>query len=155
MKRKNFMLSPHFSYDEMTRSQWAESHGVDNTPDELQLAALINLCWKLGEPLREVFGPIRVNSAFRCPKVNEGVGGVGGSKHLSGEAMDIHLPSEQLGREYFRFIERNIDFDQLLFEYRRERGADRKKPAVMWIHCSVCLDEKQNRHMAIKNMMVN
>ena len=65
-KRKNFMLSPHFSYEEMTHSAWAEKHGVDNTPDELQLAGLINLCWKLGEPLRSVFGPIRVNSGFRC-----------------------------------------------------------------------------------------
>ena len=44
-KRQNFMLSPHFSYEEMTRSDWAERHGVDNTPDELQLAGLINLCW--------------------------------------------------------------------------------------------------------------
>lgn len=32
-KRQNFMLSPHFSYEEMTRSDWAERHGVDNTPD--------------------------------------------------------------------------------------------------------------------------
>jgi hypothetical protein len=57
------MLSPHFSYDEMTRSMWAQTHRVDNTPDELQLAALINLCWTLGEPLRDVFGPIHVNAA--------------------------------------------------------------------------------------------
>ena len=37
-KRQNFMLSPHFSYEEMTRSKWAEDHHVENTPDELQLA---------------------------------------------------------------------------------------------------------------------
>ena len=143
MERKNLMLSPHFSYEEMTRSTWAEENGVDNTPDELQLAGLINLCWKLGEPLREVFGPIRVNSAFRCQAVNEGVHGVGNSKHLSGEAMDIYLPSEKLGKEYFMFIQKNVDFDQLLFEHNRS--------GEMWIHCSVCLDPKENRHMAINN----
>ena len=54
MKRKNFMLTPHFSYEEMTRSQWAEEHGVSNEPDELQLLGLFNLCQKLGEPLREM-----------------------------------------------------------------------------------------------------
>ena len=143
MERKNFMLSPHFSYEEMTRSAWAEAHNVENTPDELQLAAMINLCWKLGEPLREVFGPIRINSGFRCPRVNEGVGGVGNSKHLSGEAMDIYIPNRERGKEYFLFIRKNVDFDQLLFEYNKRGG--------MWIHCSVCLDPKENRHQAIMN----
>ena len=123
MERKNFMLSPHFSYEEMTHSAWAERHGVENTPDELQLAGMINICWKLGEPLREVFGPIRINSGFRSPVVNEGVGGVGNSKHLSGEAMDIYLSSEEIGKEYFMFIQKNIDFDQLFFEYNSRVGA--------------------------------
>lgn len=143
MERKNLMLSPHFSYEEMTRSAWAEENNVENTPDDLQLAGLINLCWKLGEPLREVFGPIRVNSGFRCQAVNEGVHGVGNSKHLSGEAMDIYLPSEKLGKEYFLFIQKNVDFDQLLFEHSRS--------GAVWIHCSVCLDPKENRHMTISN----
>lgn len=142
-RRKNFMLSPHFSYDEMIRSTWAQTHRVDNAPDELQLAALINLCWKLGEPLREVFGPIHVNSGFRNEQVNIGVHGVRGSKHLKGEAMDIRIDSVEQGLEYFKFIQKNVDFDQLLFEYNK-RG-------TMWIHCSVCLDPKENRHMAIGN----
>ena len=145
-KRKNFMLSPHFSYEEMTRSAWARLHRVDNTPDDLQLAALINICWKLGEPLREVFGPIYVNSGFRNETVNTGIHGVGGSKHLSGEAMDIRIDNVELGKEYFMFIQKNVDFDQLLFEFNR-RGA-------MWLHCSVCLDPKENRHQAIKNYRV-
>ncbi|MBO7537821.1 MAG: peptidase M15 [Prevotella sp.] len=145
-KRKNFMLSPHFSYEEMTRSTWARLHRVDNTPNDLQLAALINLCWKLGEPLREVFGPIYVNSGFRNETVNTGVHGVGGSKHLSGEAMDIRIDSVEQGKEYFMFIQKNVDFDQLLFEFN--------KHGAMWLHCSVCLDPKENRHQAIRNYRV-
>lgn len=145
-KRKNLMLSPHFSYEEMTRSTWARLHRVDNTPDDLQLAALINICWKLGEPLREMFGPIYVNSGFRSETVNTGVHGVGGSKHLSGEAMDIRINSLEQGKEYFKFIQKNVDFDQLLFEYNKQ--------GVMWLHCSVCLDPKENRHQAILNYRV-
>lgn len=145
-KKKNFMLSPHFSYEEMTRSKWAEDHGEDNTPDELQLAGIINICWKLGEPLRNMFGPIRVNSGFRSERVNEGVHGVGNSKHLSGEAMDIHIDSVEQGKEYYQFILKNVDFDQLLFEHNR-KGA-------MWLHCSVCLDPKENRHQAFPNYKV-
>ena len=140
---KNFQLTEHFSYDEMTRSEWARKHHVDNTPDELQLAALINLCRTLGEPLRQRFGPIRVNSGFRSAAVNEGVGGVGNSKHLTGEAIDIHIESPEQGRDFYRFILAHVDFDQLLFEYNR-KGA-------MWIHCSVCLDPQQNRHQAFPN----
>jgi hypothetical protein len=142
-KRKELMLSPHFSYEEMIRSTWAQKHHKDNTPNDLQLAALINLCWKLGEPLREVFGPIHVNSGFRSVDVNEGVHGVGNSKHLSGEAMDIRIDSVEQGKEYFKFIEKNVDFDQLLFEH--------SKNGDMWLHCSVCLDPKENRHQAIMN----
>ena len=145
-KKKNFMLSPHFSYEEMTRSKWAEDHGEDNTPDELQLAGMINICWKLGEPLRNMFGPIRVNSGFRSERVNEGVHGVGNSKHLSGEAMDIHIDSVEQGKEYYLFILKNVDFDQLLFEHNR-KGA-------MWLHCSVCLDPKENRYQAFPNYKV-
>jgi hypothetical protein len=119
---------------------------VDNTPNDLQLAALINICWKLGEPLREVFGPIYVNSGFRSETVNTGVHGVGNSKHLSGEAMDIRIETVEQGKEYFKFIEKNVDFDQLLFEFNK-RGA-------MWLHCSVCLDPKENRRQAIGNYRV-
>ena len=145
-KRKNFMLSPHFSYDEMTRSAWAEEHGIDNTPDDLQLAAMINICWKLGEPLREVFGPIVINSGFRSEAVNRGVHGVGNSKHLYGEAMDIRVTSRERGLEYFDFIRKNVDFDQILFESNRSGG--------MWLHCSVCLDPKENRHQCFRNYRV-
>lgn len=146
MKRKNFQLTPHFSYYEMTRSAWAERRHCDNTPDSLQLAALENLCRVLLEPLRQQFGPIRINSAFRSPVVNEGVGGVGCSKHLSGEAVDLYLPSLETGRAYYRWILANVDFDQLLFEHRRD--------GAMWIHCSVCLDPRENRHQSFPNYRV-
>ena len=43
------------------------------------------------EKLRHKCGnvPIHVRSGYRCPEWNERVGGVPGSKHLSGEAADI------------------------------------------------------------------
>lgn len=145
-KRKNYMLTEHFSYNEMTRSAWAEKHGVDNTPDALQLAALQNLCRVLLEPLRHAFGPIRINSAFRSEAVNTGVHGVGASKHLSGEAVDIHLPDVETGRAYYRWILHHVDFDQLLFEHRRD--------GAMWLHCSVLLNPDDNRHQAFPNYRV-
>ena len=143
MARKNFQLTEHFSYEEMTRSAWAQKHHVDNTPDALQLAALENLCRRLLEPLRREFGPIVINSGFRSPMVNAGVHGVGNSKHPYGEAVDIWLPDLETGRAYFRFIRQHVDFDQLLFEFNGKGG--------MWIHCSVCLDPAENRHQWFAN----
>ena len=137
------MLTEHFSYNAMTRSTWAEKHGKDNTPDDLQLLALQNLCRVLLEPLRAKFGPIIINSAFRSEEVNTGIHGVGASKHLSGEAVDIRIPDVETGRAYYRFILHNIDFDQLLFEHRRD--------GAMWLHCSVLLDPRENRHQAFPN----
>ena len=146
MTRKDFQLSEHFSYREMTHSDWAVKHHVDNTPDSLQLAALENLCHTLLEPLRRQFGPIRINSAFRSEKVNTGVHGVGASKHLTGEAVDIYLPDEATGRRYYCFIRDHVDFDQLLFEYNGQ--------GAMWIHCSVCLRAEDNRHQSFPNYRV-
>jgi len=146
-KRKNFMVSEHFSYDELTRSEWAQRFGVDNTPDCLQLAALNNLCQKVLEPLRREFGPIRLNSAFRSPVVNTGVHGVGSSRHLTGEAADIWVGDRATGRAYFRFVASHCDYDQLLFEYNR-RGA-------IWLHVSCCLDARENRHQSFYNYLSN
>lgn len=142
-KRKNYMVSEHFSYHELTHSDWAERRHVDNTPDCLQMAALENLCRKVLEPLRQAFGPIMLNSAFRSPRVNEGVHGMGSSRHLRGEAADIRIPDEETGRAYFRFIKQHCDIDQLLFEYNRS--------GAMWIHVSTCLDERENRHQVFPN----
>lgn len=143
MKRTNFQLTPHFSYDEMTFSAWAETHNADNTPDCLQQAALENLCRKFMEPLYAKFGPVTVRSAFRTEQVNIGHHGVGCSKHLSGEAVDISLPDEQTGRAYFRFLKTLPDIDQIFFEY--DRHGD------MWLHLSSCLDARENRHQLFPN----
>lgn len=146
MKRKNYQLTEHFSYNEMTRSAWADRHHLDNTPDSLQTAALENLCRVLLEPLRRQFGIIRINSAFRSMVVNEGVHGVGNSKHLTGEAVDINIPDLDTGRAYYCWIVKHVDYDQLLFEHRRD--------GAMWLHCSVCLDPRENRHQAFPNYRV-
>ncbi len=146
MARKNFMITEHFSYNEMTRSAWAETRRVDNTPDSLQLAALENLCRNVLEPLRRKFGPIHINSGFRSPRVNEGVHGVGNSKHLYGEAADIRIPDLETGRAYYRFLTTLPCIDQLLFEHRRD--------GAQWIHVSSCLNPADNRHQYFPNYRV-
>lgn len=47
---------------------------------------------KILQQIRDHFGkPVRISSAYRCPKWNEKVGGVSGSYHTYGQAADIKV----------------------------------------------------------------
>ena len=156
MKRKNFLFTPHFSYDDLTQVPAAvlAAYGHDaekiekltnsNTPDSLQMVALENLSKRLLEPLYNEFGPLQIETAFRSQTLNEAIHGLGGqSRHLSGEAVDLLFTDISTGRAYYRFILRHVGFDQLMFQYRRGR--------CMRLHCSVMLDERENRHQSFPN----
>lgn len=142
MKRMNFQMTEHISYYDVTRSAWAERYHRDNTPDSLQTAALENLCRVLLEPLWCACGPLTIRGAFHSQVVNEGLGEVGGSLHLTGEAVDLAGDVETL-RRYYRFIVSHVNYDQVFFEYRRD--------GEVWLHCSVRLDDRYNRHQAFPN----
>jgi len=146
MKRKNFQLTDHFSYYDLTHSAWAERFHRDNTPDSLQTAALANLCRVLLEPLYGRFGPLTIRGAFHSPLVNEALHEVGCSRHLTGEAVDLAAPDLETLRAYYRFIVAHVDYDQVFFEYRHDGS--------MWLHCSVCLDPRENRHQAFPNYIL-
>ena len=117
-------LSKNFSLEELIRSDTAERLGIDNIPkDEKVIENLRNLCFEVLQPLRDYVGaPVVINSGYRCPKLNEAVGGVKTSQHCSGEACDIRLTSSKQGREWAAWIEDNCRFDQMLLE-RNKSGA--------------------------------
>lgn len=50
---------------------------------------------KVLEDIRQHFGdkPVIVTSGCRCPKHNKSVGGVQGSRHVAGKAVDFYIPS--------------------------------------------------------------
>lgn len=51
---------------------------------------------------REIGGkPIVVSSWFRTKKMNERVGGISGSNHLKGEAMDFRISGEEISKANF------------------------------------------------------
>ena len=144
----NLRLTEHFTLGEFTRSITAEGLGIRNEPDWEQIEALRHLCQEVLEPLRQHYGqPIRITSGYRCPALNEAVGGVGNSQHMLGEAADLSVPSEEVAREWFQWIVRHTEFDQLLFEHSR-RLRNR------WLHISCKPDNNLNRHQSIFNYRV-
>ena len=134
----NANLSEHFVLGEFTRSKYPE---VYNIPSHEAIANLKRLCVWL-EELRKRYNnkygvgeePIRINSGYRSPQLNKKVGGVAGSNHLTGCAVDIRvLGAEQLIRYATILLdyadETHQDFDELLIEKNRY--------GAIWLHFAV------------------
>ena len=113
------MISKHVSYKEGTFSVTATRLGVDNTPNDEQLANMELVAEKVFEPLREWVGkPIKVNSFFRGLKLNTAIGGARKSQHMKGQAMDIDDNyGHATNAEMYHWIKENLDFDQLIWEF--------------------------------------
>ena len=107
----------YFSISEMLKSNTAIKQRLWNgAPKEAEenLRALVD---EVLDPLREAYGrPIRVNSGYRCPKLNTLVGGTPNSQHMRGEAADIQpvVGNEADLPELARILIENGKFDQLI-----------------------------------------
>ena len=135
------MLSKNFTLEEFIRSSTAESMGIDNVPkDEEVIENMKALCLKVLQPLRDYVGaPVHINSGYRCPELNEAVGGVKNSQHCRGEACDIRIASPKQGREWAAWSEDNCRFDQMLLE--------RNKNGAVLLHVSCKRDSEANRQV--------
>ncbi len=85
-------LTKNFTLKELTKSETAVRHDVDNTPNEEQIESLRLLCEKILQPVRDHYGkPVRINSAFRCAELNRLTGGSATSDHCKGQAVDFEI----------------------------------------------------------------
>lgn len=124
------MISKHISYEEATHSDTAKAKGIDNTPNEVQLAAMKLVADKCFEPLREWYGkPIRINSFFRNEETNKAVKGAKNSDHVKGMAIDLDAGSNSENLKLFNWLKENAEFKQLIYEYGDKSGPE-------WVHIS-------------------
>ena len=72
-------ITNNFSMEEFTRSETAEKLGIKNEPDNRAKLAIVNLCTKLLQPLREAYGKGGIREAdthqFRLPERGTEQGG--------------------------------------------------------------------------------
>ena len=117
----------YFTINELCYSATAQANGINNAPNATQRNALIALVDTVLDPLRRAWGkPILVNSGYRCPALNNAVGGKASSQHLRGEAADITTGSPQSNKQLYDLaISLRLPFDQLI----GERG-------YTWLHIS-------------------
>ncbi|WP_157951153.1 N-acetylmuramoyl-L-alanine amidase [Cyanothece sp. BG0011] len=125
----NLQLSPNFTLGEFIQSETAERHNIDNTPTMSEVEHLRQLCLNILQPARDALGPISITSGYRCPELNELVGGSPYSAHRKGYAADV-IPQNVSTKQLADWIGSHCRFDQLISEY-----GTRQNPA--WIHISV------------------
>ena len=110
--------SEYFTLGELTKSETAARHKIDNTPTK---AIINNLQYGVDmvlDPLRRLYGqPIRINSGYRSPKLNKLVGGVPNSWHQVGNAADIHISSANEAKILFANLQKLPSVDTVLFEH--------------------------------------
>jgi len=136
---KQARLSQHFTLGELCKTSARTPDG--NIPSHVHIENLKRLCgWleRLRSEWNKRYGegddPIIINSGYRSEAVNKAVGGVSGSNHLTGCAVDIHVYGiEQLVRYATILLDisdlNNKDFDELLLE--------RSPKGTYWLHFAV------------------
>jgi hypothetical protein len=126
-------ISQHLSLSEVTRSDSAKRHGIDNTPTAEHLENFKLLAEKVFEPIRAHFGvPIHISSGYRSKALNAFIKGSASSQHCKGEAIDIDMDGSSNGvtnKMIFDFIKEKLDFDQLIWEFGSDKNPD-------WVHVS-------------------
>lgn len=124
-------LSKNFTWGEFTRTGQTALQDQNRQEAERYKLALTALA-QLLQPVREHWGALRVNSAFRGPSVNAKVGGSKTSQHMIGEAVDFVPLSEGVTLEMvFDWIrkESKLPFGQVILE--------RPSATSQWIHLSL------------------
>lgn len=103
-------ISKHFTMAEFERTSTA-------LPNNVGVREAINIAYGVHtilEPLRQAIGiPITITSGYRSKAVNDKVGGVKNSQHLTGNAADITFNLEYKAK-VIDFIRTITEFDQLL-----------------------------------------
>lgn len=135
-------LSEHFTLDEMTFSQTAARHGIDNTPSRTIITNLTDLCTMLEDVRELVRCPLLISSGYRSDGLNFTVGGSTNSRHCLGRAADFTAPGFGAPLAVAKAIaESDIQFDTLIHEFGR------------WVHIDMALlgEKARRRTLTIRN----
>ncbi len=149
-------ISKNISYKEGIYSRTAQRLDIENKPNDEQLANMFTIAEMIFQPLRKwVGGPVKINSFFRSPELNEAIGGaykmkdgkkVQTSQHCKGQALDLDDTfGHKTNAEMFYWIKENLDFDQLIWEF----GTEYPDGNPNWIHVSY-VDAQENRNRCLK-----
>jgi len=118
-------LSRYFTLAKLIHSDTARQRGIDNTPPTELIPNLRMLAEGL-DAVRALLGhPLQISSGYRCPTLNEAVGGTARSQHCLGLAADFVCPRYGPPLAVARAIANSdVLYDQCILEFGR------------WVHLS-------------------
>ena len=133
-------ISENFTLKELLKSETALRRGIKNEiTNQEHLRSLIVITHLIAQSIRDKFGPVRINSAYRSPELNEAVNGSEKSQHCKGEALDLEVMGTS-NLEVAQWIVNELDFDQIILEGWNEEGLAVDSPEydinAGWIHVS-------------------
>ena len=139
---KNFLVTPHFSFFEATRTDQRGFVALNREMGRRRLAKIVLVC-EAHEQMRALCGGAYVmSSGYRCPELNEAIGGSPTSQHMTAEAGDgwplgLHYDRAGMWRFFASVIAdlkaRRIMFGQLILEeLTLPKGGSQ-----FWIHRSL------------------
>jgi hypothetical protein len=124
-------LTKNFTLHEMTKSEIALRHGLDNSPTTEAITNMKLLAEQVLQPVRDHFATgVKVNSGYRSPRVNRAVGGSATSDHVKGQAADIEIPGVP-NAVLAEWIKDHLKFTQLILEFYTPGIPDSG-----WVHVS-------------------
>jgi zinc D-Ala-D-Ala carboxypeptidase len=126
-----------FNYTEFVSSDNAVTHNIQNSPSLEHIENGKALYINVVQPIRDQFGEVVVTSAYRNSKLNKLVGGVVGSQHTSGQAVDIQIPKHNR-YTVANWIIKHLEYDQLIIE-------------PTWIHISYSRTSNRNQNLKYNN----
>lgn len=110
-------LTENFSLEELTHSDYAVRHGINNEPSPAIIQNLRSLAAGL-EKIRNILCvPVNVNSGYRGTELNRKLGGATNSAHLTGLAADF--TARRFGSPLTivrKLKESGLKYDQLIYE---------------------------------------
>lgn len=109
-------LSKNFSLHELTKSETALRHDIDNTPTKTEIENIRVLCENILQPVRDRFGPVHVSSGYRHPLVNAKTGGSTKSHHCRGMAADFEVPG-MANYDLAAWVAEHLEFTQCILEF--------------------------------------
>lgn len=133
------MLSANLSWREFTATQHRDLdilRAQADPPDYVRINAVRHAA-DVWQPFRDLVGPVRVTSGYRCQMLNGAVGGAKGSAHLDGRATDNIPLQRSLLAAFERLLASDIPFDKAIWEYGQ------------WIHLQSAYPGKPPRRMAL------
>lgn len=138
-------VGAYFTVTDVTRSQWASDHNVDNSiPEELLKNAERVATQVIDRIISELDINVLINSWYRNATVNAGVGGSQNplSAHCDGRAVDLYITNKDIHAAFDAIKASDIQFDKMIIE-RNKRGSQ-------WIHVQVRKDGSPARRITLQ-----